>query len=148
MEKIAFNEVYLTRVSTQAANLKIKINQQVRIPNMVSDGVIVATAAGSSAYNASAGGPVIPIGAKIIALTAINASIPRKWSSALLPNDVVVSVENLNSSKRQIKVVADYCEVLNVVSADIFENKNIKVDLLFDNGHCLEERLIKEQFQF
>jgi len=144
---LAFNEVALIRKSQQAANLEIKIDGKIRLEKLVSDGVLVATPAGSTAYNLSVHGPIIPLGSSILALTPISPFRPRRWRGALLPHDVSIELINKDPNKRPISATADFHEVLDIVSVTITEKKDCCVNLLFDTHHSLEERIIREQFE-
>jgi len=144
---IAINEVSLLRERRQAAKLKISIDGVVRMPEMICDGVLVATPAGSSAYNLSAHGPVIPIGAGLLALTPISPFRPRRWRGALLPRTATVLIEVLNADERQVSASADFTEIRRVARVTVCEDRTISSTLLFDPEHALEERIIREQFQ-
>jgi NAD+ kinase len=143
---LAFNEVSLTRKSQQAANIEIIIDGRTRLEKLISDGVLVATPAGSTAYNLSVHGPIIPLGSKILALTPISPFRPRRWRGALLPHNVTIELINKDPEKRPISATADSLEVTDVVSVKIIEVKDRFVTLLFDQHHSLEERIIREQF--
>lgn len=145
-ELLAINEVSIFRQSRQAAKLRITVDHVVRIAEMVADGVLVATPAGSTAYNSSAGGPIIPLGSNIIALTPLSPSRPRRWHGALLHHNSSVMFETIDPVKRPINAVADFTEVRDVVSVAIHEDQKTRITLLFDSEHNLEERIIKEQF--
>lgn len=145
-EMLAINEVSLFRQSRQAAKLRITVDHVVRIPEMTSDGVLIATPAGSTAYNSSAGGPIIPLGSNIIALTPLAPFRPRHWHGALLSHNSSVTLEVLDPAKRPVSAVADFTEVRDVVSVAIHEQQKTSIRLLFDPEHNLEERIIKEQF--
>jgi len=146
-EALAINEVSMLRMGPQAAKLQISINGQVRMDRLVCDGALVSTPAGSTAYNYSAHGPILPIGANILALTAVAAFRPRRWRGALLPMDAAISFEVLEPLKRPVAAVADSSDVKNVLRVDISIESRISHALLFDPGHGLEERLLNEQFQ-
>ncbi|NOR63573.1 MAG: NAD kinase [Rhodobacteraceae bacterium] len=146
-EALAINEVSLLRMGPQAAKLQISINGRVRMKSLVCDGALVSTPAGSTAYNYSAHGPILPIGANILALTAVAAFRPRRWRGALLPMDATISFEVLEPKKRPVAAVADSSDVKNVLRVDISIESSISHALLFDPGHGLEERLLNEQFQ-
>ncbi|MCF6271789.1 MAG: NAD kinase [Rhodobacteraceae bacterium] len=146
-EALAINEVSLLRSGPQAAKLRISINGQVRMESLVCDGALVSTPAGSTAYNYSAHGPILPIDANILALTAVAAFRPRRWRGALLPMDADISIEVLEPKKRPVSAVADSADVRHVVRVDISIERKITHVLLFDLGHGLEERLLNEQFQ-
>lgn len=143
---VAINEIALLRQSSQAAKIKITVNGRQRIECLVADGVLVATAAGSTAYNLSAGGPIIPFGSEILALTPISPFRPRKWRGALLPSNSQVKLEVINPESRPVNATADSNEVRNVKEVSIFEDRSIKFTILFDPNHSLEERIIGEQF--
>ena len=145
-ELLAINEVSLFRQSRQAAKIRITVDHVVRIPEMTSDGVLVSTPAGSTAYNSSAGGPIIPLGSNIIALTPLSPFRPRHWRGALLSHNSSVTFEVLDFEKRPVSAVADFTEVRDVVSVAISEQQKTSIRLLFDPEHNLEERIIKEQF--
>jgi len=143
---LAINEVSLLRESRQAAVLKISVDGVVRIEEMVCDGVLVATPAGSTAYNLSAHGSIVPIGAPLLALTPISAFRPRHWRGALLPNSAEVEIEVLDPEKRPVSATADYTEVRNVARVQVREDRSVSLTLLFDPEHNLEKRIIQEQF--
>ena len=147
VDALAINEVSLLRESRQAAVLKIVVDGIVRLPELVCDGVLVATPAGSTAYNLSAHGPIIPIGASLLALTPISAFRPRRWRGALLPNTAEVVVESVNPNKRPVSATADYTEVRGVTRVEVREDATVSLHLLFDPEHNLEQRIIGEQFQ-
>lgn len=143
---LAINEVSLLRQSSQASKIKISVNDKERIKCLVADGVLLSTSAGSTAYNFSAGGPIIPFGAKILALTPISAFRPRNFNSALLPAKTVVKFEILNHEKRPVSATADFNEIKNVKEVVVFEDEKKSFKILFDPNHSLEERIIREQF--
>lgn len=143
---LAFNEVALIRKSQQAANIRIRVDDKVRLEKLISDGILVATPAGSTAYNLSVHGPIIPLGSNVLAMTPISPFRPRRWRGALLPHDVEVEFATIDPEKRPISATADSFEVLDVVSVSIREKKDCQVTLLFDRDHSLEERIIREQF--
>jgi NAD+ kinase len=143
---LAINEVSLLRSSSQAAKLRISIDGKERMEELVCDGALVSTPAGSTAYNYSAHGPILPINADILALTAMAAYRPRRWRGAVLNSEATILFETLEIEKRPVSAVADSVEVENVISVVIKSNKEIGHRLLFDPGHGLEERLISEQF--
>jgi NAD+ kinase len=146
-EALAINEVSLLRQTRQAAKIQISIDGIVRAEELICDGVLVATPAGSTAYNLSAHGPVIPIGASVLALTPISAFRPRRWRGALLTSKAQVEFEILERWKRPVSAVADNTEVRNVTRVKIHEDRDRAVRLLFDAEHNLEERILNEQFQ-
>lgn len=143
---IAINEVSLLRQTRQAAKLKISIDGQVRMDELICDGVMVATPAGSTAYNLSAHGPILPIDSALLALTPISAFRPRRWRGALLPHKAQVRLDVLESVKRPVSAVADHVEVRDVVQVDIVEDRSISLTMMFDKGRNLNERIITEQF--
>jgi len=144
----AINEVALFRQTHQAAHLRILIDERERMPELIADGVLVATPAGSTAYNLSAQGPIIPINAPLLALTPISAFRPRRWRGALLPNTAFVVIEVLESDKRPVAAVVDHAEARNVRRVEVLSDKTISMRMLFDPGHSLEERILSEQFGF
>jgi len=141
-----FNEVALLRETRQAAKLKIGIDGKVRMSELVCDGLVVATPAGSTAYNLSAHGPIIPIGSELLALTPISAFRPRRWRGALLPSMSNISIEVLDPKKRPVSAVADYTEVRDIWTVSIEQANEISLRMLFDPDHNLEERILNEQF--
>lgn len=143
---LAINEVSLYRAGAQAAKLRVSIDGRVRMDELVCDGALVATPAGSTAYNYSAHGPVLPIDAGVLALTPVAAFRPRRWRGALLPHSATVRFDVLNPSKRPVSAVADSRNAQNVVSVEIRTEPRVRHHLLFDPGHGLEERLTREQF--
>jgi NAD+ kinase len=145
-EALAINEVSLLRMGPQAAKLRILVDGIERMPELVCDGALVSTPAGSTAYNYSAHGPILPIGSDVLALTAMAAFRPRRWRGALLPKAAVVRFEVLEAEKRPVRADADSRPVPNVVSVEIRSEPAVRHRILFDPGHGLEERLIVEQF--
>ena len=145
-EALAFNEVALVRYSQQTANLRIAIDGKVRMEKLMSDGVLVCTPAGSTAYNLSVHGPVIPIGADILGLTPISPFRPRRWRGALLPHSSVIEITNLDPEKRPLGASADSTEIKGAVHVLVCVHDAASVTVLFDHGHSLEERIINEQF--
>ncbi len=147
VKALAINEVSLYRSGPQAAKLRISVDGKVRMAELVCDGALVATPAGSTAYNYSAHGPILPIGADVLALTPVAAFRPRRWRGALLPKTAHVRFDVLEPDKRPVSAVADSRDARNVVRVDIHSEPDIRHRLLFDPGHGLEERLIREQFE-
>jgi NAD+ kinase len=145
-EALAINEVSLLRQSRQAAHIRIAIDGEVRMEELICDGIMVATPAGSTAYNVSAYGPIVPIGAPLLALTPISAFRPRRWRGALLPNTARVAFEILYPKKRPVSATADFTEVRDVVRIEVREDTGVSLHLLFDPEHNLQKRIIREQF--
>ncbi|MEL6684757.1 MAG: NAD kinase [Pseudomonadota bacterium] len=145
-EALAINEVSLLRAGPQAAKLRITVDGRLRMEELVCDGALVATPAGSTAYNYSAHGPILPIGSDVLALTAMSAFRPRRWRGALLPKKAVVRFDVIDPGKRPVMADADGKSVRDVVSVEIRSEPTIAHRILFDPGHGLEERLIREQF--
>ena len=145
-EAMAINEVSLLRSSRQTARLAVAIDGRMRLPDLYCDGAMVATPAGSTAYNLSAHGPILPLGAGLLALTPINAFRPRRWRGALLPRASTVEFTVLDSGKRPMAAAADSVEIANVARVTVTEAIDIELTLLFDPEHDLEERILKEQF--
>jgi NAD+ kinase len=148
MEFHAFNEGSLFRQTSPAARLRILVDGEVRLPELVADGVLLSTPAGSTAYNLSAQGPIIPINAPLMALTPISPFRPRRWRGALLPDSAQVRVEVLEPDKRPVAAVADHDEVRAVCSVDIKMDHAISMKMLFDPDHSLDERILREQFGY
>jgi NAD+ kinase len=145
---IAFNEVSLLRQRHQAAKIKIAIDGSTRLEELVCDGLIVATPVGSTAYNLSAYGPILPVGSPLLALTPISAFRPRRWRGAILPQRAKVQLLILESEKRPVAAVADHVEVRNVISVDISQDRKKPTRVLFDPGHSLADRVLNEQFRY
>jgi NAD+ kinase len=145
-ESLAFNEVSLLRQTRQTAKIRILVDEKVRIAELICDGVLVSTPAGSTAYNLSAHGPILPIDAALLALTPISAFRPRRWRGALLPHRARTRFEILEPDKRPVSAVADDFEVRNVISVDVAEDRSVAMTMLFDAGHSLDERILAEQF--
>jgi NAD+ kinase len=143
---LAINEVSLLRQSFQAAKLRISVDGQLRLDELICDGVLVATPAGSTAYNLSAQGPILPLDAPLLALTPVSPFRPRRWRGALLPNRVTVRFDVLESEKRPVNAVADHTEVKSVVSVAVRQSEDHTVTLLFDPNHPWDERILSEQF--
>ena len=142
----AFNEVSLLRETRQAAKIRILVDGKPRISELICDGVLVSTPAGSTAYNLSAHGPILPIDADLLALTPISAFRPRRWRGALLSHRARVRFEILESGKRPVSAVADDFEVRDVTAVDVVEDRSLSMTLLYDAGHNLDERILSEQF--
>ncbi len=145
-EALAINEVSLLRETRQAAKIRIVLDGVVQMPELICDGILVATPAGSTAYNLSAHGPILPIRARLMALTPISAFRPRRWRGAILPWEARISFEILEFDKRPVSATADYIEVRDVRRVDVASASEIEIKLLYDPGHGLEERLLREQF--
>lgn len=143
---LAINEVSLLRQTSQAAKIKIVINNKVRVENLICDGVLVATPAGSTAYNSSVNGPIIPFGADILTMTPISPFRPKNWRGALLSSQTKIEFEIINPEKRSVSSTADYFEVRDIKKVAIEIDKSKFFNILFDSNHSLEERIIKEQF--
>jgi NAD+ kinase len=147
-EAHAINEVSLFRQTYQLARLRILIDGKERLAELAADGVMVATPAGSTAYNLSAQGPIIPINAPLLALTPISPFRPRRWRGALLPDTARVAIEVLEADKRPVAAVADHDEVRDVRSVEVSMDHKIAIPMLFDPGHSLDERILREQFGY
>ena len=145
---IAVNEVSLLRETHQAAKIKISIDENVRLEELVCDGILLSTPSGSTAYNLSAHGPILPINADVLALTPISAFRPRRWKGAILNNNSQVKFEIIDSKKRPVSAVADSTEFRNIESVTIKQDNQKSVQLLFDAQHSFEERILNEQFKF
>lgn len=143
---LAINEVSLLRETNQTAKIKIIIDGEVRMEEMVGDGILIATTAGSSAYNLSAGGMIIPLDSNILSLTPINPFRPRRWHGALLPHTAKVRFEVLYPKKRPVSATADFIEVRDIEYVEVSEDSARRIELLFDADHSLEERIVREQF--
>ena len=144
----AINEVSLLRQSYQAAKMRISIDGTERLDELVADGILVATPAGSTAYNLSANGPILPLDAPLMALTPISAFRPRRWRGALLPDKAQVTIEILESEKRPVAAVADHFETRDVVRVEVAMDHETGLVLLHDPGHSLDERILREQFGY
>ncbi len=144
---MAINEVSMLRQNYQAAHLRITVNNAVKIEELVADGVLVATAAGSSAYNFSAYGPILPLDSNALALTPISPFRPRRWRGAVLPAAATIVIDLLSHEKRPVSATADFIEVRDVTKVEIVEDQQTSLKLMFDPEHSLEERLLNEQFR-
>ena len=143
---LAINEISLLRQTNQAAHIRVLVNDSTKVESLICDGVLLATAAGSTAYNFSVRGPILPLGTDALALTPISPFRPRRWNGAILPGSARVSFEVLDPYKRSVSATADAYEVRDVVRVDAFEDRDIELKLLFDPDHSLEERILNEQF--
>jgi NAD+ kinase len=144
----AVNEVSLIRQSYQAAKLRVDIDGKTRLEELICDGLLVATPAGSTAYNLSAHGPILPIYAPLLALTPISAFRPRTWRGALLPDRVAVHITVLEADKRPVNAVADNVEFKSVIEVTVSEDKQAESLILFDPDHSWDERILTEQFRY
>lgn len=143
---LALNEVSLLRETHQAAKIQVMVDHIIRLPELICDGILLSTPAGSTAYNLSAHGPIIPLSSDLLALTPISPFRPRRWRGALLPFTSQVKFKVLEAEKRPVSAVADSMEVRDVAEVEIYLEKSIELTLLFDSGHALEERILREQF--
>mgnify|MGYP003113703702 CR=1 FL=1 len=148
VKRLAINEISLIRQSAQTAKLRIVVDGKERLDQLACDGVLLSTPAGSTAYNLSAHGPILPIGSNLLALTPISPFRPRRWRGALLKHDAVVRFENLDSERRKVAASADTQEVSDVKTVEIRENRQMPLTLLFDEGRALDERILQEQFAY
>jgi NAD+ kinase len=147
-ESIAYNEVSLMRQSHQASKFQIKINDITRMNELICDGVLVSTSAGSTAYNLSAHGSILPLDSKLLALTPISAFRPRRWRGALLSEKSEIKISVLNFEKRQASVTADNIEFRNIKEVIIKSSQDKNCKILFDNNHSIEDKILNEQFEF
>ncbi len=148
LTSLAINEVSLLRQSYQAAKIRISIDGKVRLDELICDGVMVATPAGSTAYNLSAHGPILPIDAELLALTPVSPFRPRRWRGALVPNRAIVRFEVMEADKRPVNAVADHFEVKSIASVTVRESSSSTATLLFDANHSWDERILAEQFRY
>ncbi|WP_276199171.1 NAD kinase [Chelatococcus sp. XZ-Ab1] len=144
----AINEVSMLRQTYQAAKLRVSVDGLVRLEELTADGLLVATPAGSTAYNLSANGPILPLNAPLLALTPISAFRPRRWRGALLPDHARVRVDVLEADKRPVSAVADHTEFRSVTRVDIAMDRSVDLVMLHDPGHSLDERILREQFGY
>ncbi len=147
IEALAINEVSLLRETRQAAKISITVDDVVRLEELVCDGIIVSTPVGSTAYNLSAHGPILPLSSEVLALTPLSPFRPRRWKGALLPHTVKIDIGVISNEKRPVSAVADNMEVRDVISVSITEDQDVTLTLLCDPDHGLEERIFKEQFE-
>lgn len=147
-QALALNEVSVFRQSYQAAKLRISVDSTLRMEELVCDGILVSTPAGSTAYNLSAHGPILPINAHLLALTPISPFRPRRWRGALLPNEAHVHIEVLEPGKRPVAAVADHTEFPDIVDVQVREDTSIEPLIMFDADHALGERILAEQFRY
>ncbi len=145
-EAIAFNEVSLFRQTGQAAHIRVGVDGVTRLEEMVCDGLLISTPAGSTAYNMSAYGPILPLGAGVLAMTAISAYRPRRWRGAILPHRASVTFDILDDGKRPVGASADFNEFRDVKRVKVYEDRSIYSNVLYDPEHNLEERILQEQF--
>jgi NAD+ kinase len=145
---LAFNEVSLLRQTRQTAKLRVTLDGKVRLEELFCDGILLATPAGSTAYNLSAHGPILPINAALLALTPLSAFRPRGWRGALLPRHTQVRFDILEAAKRAVSATADSLEVRDVARIDVAEDRSVAMTMLFDAGHSLDERILREQFYY
>jgi len=147
-ESLAINEVSLFRQSYQAAKIRISVDDTVRLEELICDGVLVATPPGSTAYNLSVNGPILPINAPLLALTPISPFRPRRWRGALLPNVARIAFDVLEPDKRPVSAVADHTETRGVARVEVKQASHIDLFMMFDPGHSLDERILSEQFRY
>ncbi len=148
MEALAFNEVSLLRETRQTAKLRITLDGKVRLNELSCDGILVSTPAGSTAYNLSAHGPILPIEAALLAITPLSPFRPRRWRGALLPHQAKIRFDILEPAKRPVSATADSFEVREVIRIDVAEDRSTSMTMLFDAGHSLDERILAEQFLY
>ena len=147
-DSIAYNEVSLMRQSHQASKFEIKINDTVRMNELICDGVLVSTSAGSTAYNLSAHGSILPLDSKLLALTPISAFRPRRWRGALLSEKNIIKIKVLNFKDRKVSVTADNIEFRNIKEVTIQSSQDKNCKILFDNNHSIEDKILNEQFEY
>ena len=143
----AINEVSLLRETRQTAKLEVTVNGKVRVAELACDGVLVATPAGSTAYNLSANGPILPLGSSMLAVTPISPFRPRRWRGAILPDNSKIGFRVLEPDKRPVSAVADQNELREIAEVSVAIDHHHRLTLLFDRGHSLDERIVTEQFQ-
>ena len=147
-DSIAYNEVSLMRQSHQASKFQIKINETTRMKELICDGVLVSTSAGSTAYNLSAHGSILPLDSKLLALTPISAFRPRRWRGALLSEKNIIEIKVINSKDRKVSVTADNIEFRNIKEVRIQSSQDKNCKILFDNNHSIEDKILNEQFEY
>jgi NAD+ kinase len=147
-EALAFNEVSLLRETRQAAKLRVVLDGKTRLNELICDGILVSTPAGSTAYNLSAHGPILPIDSALLAMTPLSAFRPRRWRGALLPHQAQIRFDVLEPEKRPVSATADNYEVRDVIRVDVAEDRSTTMTMLFDAGHSLDERILAEQFLY
>ena len=147
-DSIAYNEVSLMRQSHQASKFQIKINDTTRMNELICDGVLVSTSAGSTAYNLSAHGSILPLDSKLLALTPISAFRPRRWRGALLSEKNIIKVKVINFKDRKVSVTADNIEFRNIKEVTIKSSQDKNCKILFDNNHSIEDKILNEQFEY
>ncbi len=148
VEALAFNEVSLLRETRQTAKLRISLDGKVRLNELICDGILVSTPAGSTAYNLSAHGPILPIDAALLAMTPLSPFRPRRWRGALLPHEAKIRLDIIEPAKRPVSATADSFEVRQVTRVDVAEDRTTSMTMLFDAGHSLDERILAEQFLY
>jgi NAD+ kinase len=144
----AINEVAMFRQTYQAGKLRVSVDSHVRIPELIADGILVSTPAGSTAYNLSVGGTILPLNAPLLALTPISAFRPRRWRGALLPDYAKIQIEVLEAENRPVSAVADHTEFRNVSHVHVSMDRSVDLVMLHDPGHSLDERILREQFGY
>jgi NAD+ kinase len=144
----AINEVSMLRQTYQAAKLRISVDRKVQMPELIADGVLIATPTGSTAYNLSVNGPILPLTASLLALTPISAFRPRRWHGALLPDHACITVEVLEADRRPVSAVADHTEFRDVAKVDVSMDRTIDLVMLHDPDHSLDQRILREQFGY
>ena len=147
-DSIAYNEVSLMRQSHQASKFQIKINETTRMKELICDGVLVSTSAGSTAYNLSAHGSILPLDSKLLALTPISAFRPRRWRGALLSEKNIIEIKVINFKNRKVSVTADNIEFRNIKEVTIQSSQDKNCRILFDNNHSIEDKILNEQFEY
>jgi NAD+ kinase len=138
----------MLRQTHQAAKLRVSIDDKVRLAELIADGLLIATPAGSTAYNLSVDGPILPLNATLLALTPISAFRPRRWRGALLPDHARIRIEVIEADRRPVSAVADHTEFRNVTQVDVSMDRSVDLVMLHDPGHSLDERILREQFGY